>query len=63
MRKPDTANLKYIGIGFACFVVAMAVLRTLGQLDLAPGVTGAIMLSVLIASGAESRKPETSDAP
>jgi len=61
MRKPDTANLKYVGIGFACFVVAMAILRTLGQLDLAPGVAGAIMLSVLIASGAESRKSETSE--
>jgi len=62
MRKPNTANLKYVGIGFACFVVATAILRTLGQLDLAPGVAGAIMLSVLIASGAENRRAETPDA-
>jgi uncharacterized membrane protein YccC len=62
MRRPDTNNLKYIAIGFACFVIAMATLRTLGQLDLAPGVAGAIMLSVLIASGAEKRQIEKPDA-
>jgi len=62
MKRTDTTSLKYAAIGFACFVVAMATLRSLGQSDLAPGVAGAIMLSVLIASGADQRRAEGPDA-
>ena len=62
MRRPDTTSLKYVAIGFACLVIAMAILRTLGHLDVAPGVVGAIMLSVLVASAAERRKAEMPDA-
>jgi hypothetical protein len=62
MKRTDTANLKHVALGFACLVVAMAILRTLGQSDIAPGVAGAIMLSVLIAAGAEKRRAENPDA-
>jgi len=58
MSKPNVRGVKYIAIGLACFITAMAVLRTLGWLDLAPGVSGAIMLSVLVASTAEARQSD-----
>lgn len=54
MKRFNRTHVKYIAIGFACFVVATAVLRTLGQLALAPGVAGAILLSVLVAAAAET---------
>jgi putative flippase GtrA len=62
MKRFDRRHAKYIAIGFACFVVATAILRTLGQLALAPGVAGAIMLSVLVASAAETPKANKQDA-
>ena len=55
MNIRETARLKYVAIGFACLVIAMSVLRTQSLLDYAPGVAGAIMLSVLVASAHESR--------
>ena len=58
MSKPNVRGFKYVAIGLACFIVAMAVLRTLGRLDLAPGVSGAIMISVLVASTAEARQAD-----
>ena len=56
MRTPDVAGLKYIAIGFACLVIAMAVLRTRGLENQALGVTGAIMFSVLVASTRQGRR-------
>jgi hypothetical protein len=54
MCKPTT--LKYLGIGFACLVIAMAVLRAVNSLDSAPAAAGAILLSLLVASTEEARK-------
>ncbi len=54
MCRPTT--LKYLGIGFACLVIAMAVLRAVDALDSAPVVAGAILLSLLVASTEETRR-------
>jgi hypothetical protein len=54
MCKPTT--FKYLGIGFACLVIAMAILRAINSLDVAPAVAGAILLSLLVASTEETRK-------
>ena len=51
MKRPDVTGLGYVAIGFACLVIATAILWTLDLIDLAPGVAGAIMVSVLTASG------------
>ena len=56
MRTPDVTGMKYIAIGFACLVIGMAVLRTLGLENQALGVTGAIMFSVLVASTRQGRR-------
>lgn len=55
MRKPNTVTLKYVGIGFACLVIAVATVRAFGLRELGPVVIGATMLSVLVASTAETR--------
>jgi len=62
MRKIDITGLKFVAIGFACLVIATAILRTLNLTDLAPGVAGAILLSVLIASTSVTRRKKTSEA-
>jgi hypothetical protein len=62
MKKIDVTKLKYVGMGFGCLVVATAILRTLGHLDLAGGVAGAIMLSLLVASSADKPKAEIPEA-
>jgi len=54
MRTPDVTGLKYVAIGFACLVIGMAILRTLGLENHALSVTGAIMFSVLVASTRQS---------
>ncbi len=56
MKKWNTATLKYVGMGFACWVVALATVRALDLQDIGPMVVGATMLSLLIASMAETRK-------
>ncbi len=56
MKMCKASTFKYLGIGFACVVIAMAVLRAVGALDLAPAVAGAILLSLLVASTEETRK-------
>ena len=62
MKTPDMIGFKYLGIGFASLVIAMAILRTLNLLDYGPGVAAAIMLSVLVASGQEIRQSHPPDA-
>ena len=59
MKKLDITGLKYIGIGFACLVIALAVLRSLGREDMAPAVAGTVLLSVLVAAAYEMRRPQT----
>ncbi|MBN1359662.1 MAG: hypothetical protein JW993_03670 [Sedimentisphaerales bacterium] len=54
MCKPNT--FKYLAIGFACVVIAMAILRAANALDQAPAVAGAILLSLLVASAEETSK-------
>jgi hypothetical protein len=54
MKRFNRTHVKYVAIGFAGSVIATAILRTLGQDTLAPGVVGAIMLSVLVAAAAET---------
>ena len=54
MRTPDATGMKYIAVGFACVVIALAILRTLGLEDQALGVTAAIMFSVLVAATRQS---------
>jgi hypothetical protein len=54
MRTPDVTGMKYIAVGFACVVIALAILRTLGFENQALGVTGAILFSVLVASTRQS---------
>ena len=56
MKKWNTATLKYVGIGFSCLVIALATLRAFDIQEMAPVAVGAMMLSVLIASTAETRK-------
>jgi hypothetical protein len=58
MKKPDITGLKYVAIGFTCLVIALAVVRALGRNDIAPMVTGAILLSVLVAAAYETRRPQ-----
>ncbi len=55
MKKLNTGTLKYVGIGFACLVIAVATVRAFGLSELGPAVIGATMLSVLVASTAETR--------
>ena len=62
MKKIDVAKLKHVGMGFGCLVVATAILRTLGHLDLAGPVAGAIVLSMLVALAAETPNAEIPDA-
>jgi hypothetical protein len=56
MKMCKAVTYKYLGIGFACLVIAMAVLRAANSLDLAPAVAGAILLSLLVASAEEAHK-------
>lgn len=56
MKKLNVTTLKYAGIGFACLVIAMATLRVLGLSEIGPAVIGAVMLSLLVASTAETHK-------
>jgi len=56
MKKLNFTTLKYVGIGFSCLVIALTTLRALDLQDIAPGAVGAVMLSVLIASTAETTK-------
>lgn len=56
MKKWNLATLKYVGIGFSCLVIALATVRALDLQDMAPVAVGAVMLSVLIASTAETTK-------
>jgi hypothetical protein len=56
MKKLSTTTLKYVGIGFACLVIAMATLRAFDLGEIGPAAIGAVMLSVLIASTAETHK-------
>ncbi len=59
MKKPDVTGLTYVVIGFICLVIALAVLRALGRDDVAPMVTGAILLSVLVSAAYQTRRPQT----
>ncbi len=59
MKKLDITGLKYVVIGFTCLVIALAVLRALGRDDIAPMVTGAILLSVLVSAAYQTRRPQT----
>jgi hypothetical protein len=61
MKKLDIIGLKYVAIGFACLVIALAVLRALGRDDIAPMVTGAVLLSVLVAATCQTRGRQTPD--
>ena len=54
MRTPDVTGLKYVAIGFACLVIGMAILRTLGLENHTLLVTGAILFSVLVAATRQS---------
>ena len=56
MKKLNGITLKYTGIGFACLVIAMATLRVLDLSDIGPAIVGAVMLSLLVASTAETHK-------
>ena len=56
MKKLNVTTLKYAGIGFACLVIAMATLRAFDLHEIGPAAVGAVMLSLLIASTAETRK-------
>ena len=56
MKKWNLTTLKYVGIGFSCLVIALATVRALDLQDMAPVAVGAVMLSVLIASTAETHK-------
>lgn len=56
MKKWNTATLRYVGMGFACLVIATATVRALDLQDIGPAVVGATMISLLIASTAETRK-------
>ena len=62
MSKLDLTGLKYVAIGFACLVIAMAILRTLGMGDRAAGVAGAVMFSVLVAATSTTRRDRASEA-
>lgn len=59
MRRLEIGGVKYIAIGFACLVVAMAILRTLRFDAMAPAVAGAILFSVLVACANQARRPQT----
>jgi hypothetical protein len=61
MKKPDITGLKYVAIGFACLVIALAVLRTFHRDDIAPAVAGAILLSVLVAATWQTHPRQTPD--
>jgi hypothetical protein len=61
MKKPDLIGLQYVAIGFACLVIALAVLRAIGRDDMAPVVAGAVLLSVLVAAAYETRRGQTPD--
>jgi hypothetical protein len=61
MKKPDITGLKYVAIGFACLVIALAVLRALGRDDIAPVVAGAVLLSILVAATYQTRQHQTPD--
>jgi hypothetical protein len=56
MKQWNKTTFKYVGIGLACVVIATATVRALDLQEIAPVVVGAVMLSVLIASTAETRK-------
>jgi hypothetical protein len=58
MKTPDITGLKYVVIGFTCLIIALAVVRALGRNDIAPMVTGAILLSVLVSAAYEMRRPQ-----
>jgi len=56
MKKLNVTTLKYAGIGLACLVIAMATLRVLDLSEIGPAIIGAVMLSLLVASTAETHK-------
>jgi hypothetical protein len=56
MKKWNTNTLRYAGMGFACLIIALATVRALNLQDLGPAVVGATMISLLVASTAETRK-------
>ncbi len=56
MKKWNAATLRYAGVGLACLIIALATVRALDLHDIGPAVIGATMLSLLVASTAETRK-------
>lgn len=60
MKTPDVTGLKYVAIGFACLVIGMAILRTLGLENHTLPVTGAILFSVLVAATRQSGRRHAS---
>lgn len=62
MKTLDLLGLKYLAVGFACLVIAMAVLRTLHLDEIAPGVVAAILLSVLVAFSHQIRQNQMPNA-
>lgn len=56
MKKWNVATLRYVGMGFACLVIALATVRALDLQEIGPAVIGATMISLLVASTAEIRK-------
>ena len=58
MKSANGATLKYVAIGFACLVIALASVRALELHEMGPALVGATMISVLVASTAETRKAD-----
>lgn len=56
MKKWNAATLRYVAMGLACLVIALATVQALDLHDIGPAVIGATMLSLLVASTAEARK-------
>jgi hypothetical protein len=56
MKMCKAVTYKYLGIGFACLVIATTLLRAADALDFAPVVAGAVLMSLLVASVEETRK-------
>ncbi|HNY78355.1 MAG: hypothetical protein RBS72_10750 [Sedimentisphaerales bacterium] len=56
MKKWNAATLRYVGMGFACLIISLATVRAFDLHDIGPAVVGATMLSLLVASTAETRK-------
>ena len=59
MKKLNWATLKYAAIGFACLIIGTATVRALDLPEIAPAITGAIMISLVIAATNEpARQPK-----